>query len=277
MRDAQTLPRNGAAPPPSPGRPPVRLITDKVSAWLDALDARHLADLTPTEVARALRALSSCYVERRARLARGGALDSAGKRAAFALFYAPLHFVVCRAILDALPGSCEGVRDVLDIGCGTGAAGAAWALHAGAASIRGIDRNPWAVSEANWTYRQLGLNGRASRRDISRSSFGGGAGTAVVVAYAANELDDDGRGSLLAQLRTLHEEGSRILVIEPIARSTSPWWREWQQTAAAIGGRADEWRFPSSLPARQQALARAAGLDPRMLTARSLYVPGLRS
>src|SRR4051794_34952504 len=67
-------------------------MTDRVSTWLDALDQRHLADLTSSEVARALRALSSCYVERRARLATGGALDSAGKRAAFALFYAPLHF-----------------------------------------------------------------------------------------------------------------------------------------------------------------------------------------
>ncbi|MBA3888795.1 MAG: hypothetical protein H0X67_24180, partial [Acidobacteria bacterium] len=61
-----------------------------MKAWLEALEGRHLSDLTPAEVARALRALSSCYVERRSKLARGGALDSAGKRAAFALFYAPL-------------------------------------------------------------------------------------------------------------------------------------------------------------------------------------------
>ena len=54
--------------------------------WLAALDERHLANLTPSEVTRALRALSSCYVERREKLAHGGALDGAGKRAAFALF-----------------------------------------------------------------------------------------------------------------------------------------------------------------------------------------------
>ncbi len=249
-------------------------MADRIAGWLDALDRRHLADLTSAEVARALRALSSCYVERRARLARGGALDSAGKRAAFALFYSPLHFIVCREILQALAGSSEGIRSVLDVGCGTGCAGAAWALHAGAGTIRGFDRNPWAVAEANWTYRQLGLDGRATRRDICRTALRGHPGTAAIVAYAANELDRDGRTALLAQLLTLHGSGSAILVIEPIALSTSPWWREWQGVVTSAGGRADEWRFPASLPARQQALAHAAGLAPRELTARTLYLPG---
>ena len=62
--------------------------------WIAALEARHLANLRVPEVTRALRALSSAYVERRRRPASSGgarpnvlgALDSAGKRAAFALF-----------------------------------------------------------------------------------------------------------------------------------------------------------------------------------------------
>src|SRR5215203_2848134 len=69
--------------------------------WLAALDERHLANLTQSEVTRALRALSSCYVERREKLVSGGPLDSAGKRGAFALFYAPLHFIVVRKIVSA--------------------------------------------------------------------------------------------------------------------------------------------------------------------------------
>jgi hypothetical protein len=36
---------------------------------LGALESRHLANFTRSEVARALRALSSCYVERRTKLA----------------------------------------------------------------------------------------------------------------------------------------------------------------------------------------------------------------
>ena len=65
-----------------------------VDIWLAALEDRHLAKLTASEVARALRALSSCYVERRTKLTSGAALDSAGKRAACALFYGPLHFLI---------------------------------------------------------------------------------------------------------------------------------------------------------------------------------------
>ena len=81
---------------------------ERVAGWLEALERRHLADLTTSEVARALRALSSCYVERRAKLARGGALDGAGKRAAFALFYAPLHFLVVREIVRAIDSASSG-------------------------------------------------------------------------------------------------------------------------------------------------------------------------
>ena len=213
--------------------------SDRVARWLEALDARHLADLTPKEVARALRALSSCYVERRARLARGGALDSAGKRAAFALFYAP--------------GAVDGVREVQDVGCGTGSAGAAWALESGAASIRGFDASPWAVAEARWTYSQLGLAGRAAARDVNRATMSAGEGTATVVAYVANELADPARTQLLQRLLTIGRDGDRILLIEPIARRAMPWWPEWERAFVSEGGRADEWRFPSSLPQRQGA------------------------
>ena len=79
-------------------------------AWLEALERRHLADFTMTEVARALRALSSCYVERRSKLADGGALSSAGKRAAFALFYGPQHFFVVQKIVDSLKVAGAGRR-----------------------------------------------------------------------------------------------------------------------------------------------------------------------
>jgi hypothetical protein len=166
---------------------------------------------------------------------------------------------------------------VLDVGCGTGTAGAAWALQSGAASIHGIDRNPWAVAEAKWTYRQLSLSGRATQREVSRSTLRGRHGTAAIVAYTANELPDHGRATLLAQLLELHRDGARVLVIEPIARSAMGWWRDWEPAVVSAGGRADEWRFLSTLPPRQQALARAAGLNPRELTARTLFLPALRA
>jgi hypothetical protein len=251
-----------------------------ITRWLVALEERHLADLTMSEVARALRALSSCYVERRAKLAEGGALSSKGKRAAFALFYGPQHLLVTQQILNALPSGIDPVDDVVDLGCGTGAAGAAWALAGRAKSIRGFDRHPWAIAEATWTYRQFQLPGRVIHANIAaprrphRPQNGslGRRGTAILAAYAANELAPEGRAILLNSLLEAHALGSRVLVIEPIARRALPWWRDWQSAVERVGGRADEWRFAVDLPPTQLALARAAGLAPRELTARSLFL-----
>jgi hypothetical protein len=239
-------------------------------SWLAALDERYLADLTPSEAARALRALSSCYVERRAKLAKGAALGTAGKRAAFALFYAPLHFLTVREVVRAMAPE---VSTVVDLGCGTGAAGAAWALEAGGVSVAGFDRHPWAVGEAVWTYRALGLPGGARQADVTRLPLRLRRGSGVIAAYTVNELPPAGRAALLPRLLEAgSQQGARVLVVEPIARTATPWWNEWVAAFTAAGGEAKEWRFPVSLPERQRQLARAAGLEPRELTARSLWL-----
>jgi hypothetical protein len=245
-----------------------------VAEWLTALEGRHLADLTLSEVARALRALSSCYVERRAKLASGEALGSRGKRAAFALFYGPMHFFVTRAVVRALPPALGSVGHIIDLGCGTGAAGAAWAVEAGASRITGYDRHPWAVAEASATYRHfVAGTGSARQRDIRTTEIRGGRDTGILAAYAINELAPEARPAVLEQLLATHTRGAQVLIIEPIARRALPWWPEWQAAFEQAGGRADEWRFLADLPKTQQALARAAGLDPRELTARSLWLP----
>ena len=242
----------------------------RASSWMAALDERHLANLTPSEVARALRALSSCYVERREKLASGDALGTAGKRAAFALFYAPLHFLVISRVVRALGAPPVGA--VTDLGCGTGAAGGAWALESGGATVAGFDRHPWAVAEAAWTYRALGLSGKARQMDLAALPLRGGRGSGLLAAYTVNELPPATRVTLLPRLLEAASSGARVLVVEPIARRAVPWWTDWATAFANAGGRADEWRFPAALPPRQLQLARAAGLDPRELTARSLWV-----
>ena len=251
--------------------PSIRM-PERAAGWLEALERRHLTDLTVTEVARALRALSSCYVERREKLAAGGALESRGKRAAFALFYGPVHFLVTTAIVRAIHDGGHDVDEIVDIGCGTGVAGAAWYLEAGAARVSGIDRNPWAVSEANWTYRELNAKGRAVQTDARRFRTRAGAHAGIVCAYTLNELPEPIRDELRAEFLRAHARGARVVIIEPIARRSAPWWGEWRRTFEAAGGRADEWRFEADLPNRQRELARAAGLDPRELTARSLWL-----
>lgn len=242
----------------------------ELDAWLAALDERHLANLTQSEVTRALRALSSCYVERRDKLASGGALDGAGKRAAFALFYGPQHFVLTRAIVRSLEIRAS---RVVDLGCGTGTAGAAAAIECGHAAIDGVDLSPWAVAEANWTYRSLGLRGRATVANIRKTTVHAGADSLVLAAYAVNELPEDARAPLLTQLLQAHERGAALLIIEPIARRVNLWWKGWTEKFDAAGGRSDDWRFRDLLPPRQRALAKGAGLDVQEMTARSLYLP----
>src|SRR5580693_6955912 len=95
---------------------------ERFDRWVGGLEARHLANLTFPEVSRALRALSSAYVERRHRLLEGAALAGAGKRAAFALFYGPLHYLLLREIVRVLPGATASAATLIDLGCGTGAA-----------------------------------------------------------------------------------------------------------------------------------------------------------
>lgn len=250
-----------------------------VTAWLAAIEARYLANLRVQEVTRALRALSSAYVERRRTIGRGGALDSAGKRAAFALFYAPLHFLVTQHIVNALgPGAPD---TIVDVGCGTGAAGAAWASVCGRRPrVLGIDRHPWAVEEARWTYRQLRLDGHARQGDVA--AFRPPAGNlAIVAAYVLNELPDAARGRLIDTLVDAARRGAGVLVIEPIARAVTPWWedvaaRVVRQGAGQARGRADEWTIALDLPELIAKFDKAAGLDHRTIKARSLYFPEAR-
>ena len=108
---------------------PVGGVTDPFLAWNESLQTRHLANLTFQEVRRSVQALSAIYVENRGRLDSGAALNGAGKRAAFAMFYAPLHFLLVRNTIRALALEIRPPKGILDLGCGTGVAGAAWALE----------------------------------------------------------------------------------------------------------------------------------------------------
>jgi hypothetical protein len=243
-----------------------------MAAWLSALETRHLANLRPVEVARALRALSSAYVERRGRLGHGAALDGAGKRAAFALFYGPLHFLLIGAIVRAIPAA-DGLLDlVVDLGCGTGVAGAAWALEcARRPRVLGLERHPWAADEARWTCRTLGVAADVRCVDIARMRVPPRA-SAIVAAFTVNELSAETRALVMRELLAANTRGTRVLVVEPIAKSIAPWWTGWRDAFVRAGGREDQWRFPADLPGILGRLDHAAGLDHRELTARSLYL-----
>lgn len=251
-----------------------RGLTD-LESWIEGLTSRHQSDLTFAEISRSLRALSSTYVEHRHKLREGAALAGAGKRAAFALFYGPLHYLLTREIVLSLPGATAGARTLVDLGCGTGAAGAAWASECRVRpDVLGIDRHPWALGEAARTYRDFHLKAHTRRDDVAAARLPASPAL-LLAAFTLNELSDAGRAALLPRLLGRAANGDSVLIIEPLAGGVAPWWNEWRDAFERAGGRADEWRVRIDLPPIVQKLDRAAGLNHRELTGRSLWLPAL--
>jgi hypothetical protein len=242
--------------------------------WFEGLQRRHMANLNFSEVRRAVQALSSIYVERRNRIDTGAAFSGAGKRAAFAMYFAPLHFLLVREIVRKLEARVPANVAILDLGCGIGAASAAWALElAGQPRVLGVDRNSWALQECRWTYEQLGLRGTVRSTEISMLRIP--ASTAVIAAFTINELDPAARDRFRRDLTTTAHRGAPVLIVEPIARRLTSWWDDWANDWRVLGGRQDEWRFRVDLPERLTLMDRAAGLDHRELTGRSLWLPAV--
>src|SRR5262249_10787394 len=147
-----------------------------------------LAHLTFSEVRRAVQALSSLYVERRGVVDAPTPFSGAGKRAAFAMYFAPIHFLLVRQIVRALDAPLPPPASVIDLGCGTGVAGAAWALELEPRpNVIGVDRSSWALRECKWTYEQLGVAGVVRNAEVGSVRMP--ANTAVIAAFTMNELD----------------------------------------------------------------------------------------
>jgi hypothetical protein len=245
---------------------------DRFPGWMAALESRHLAELTFPEVSRALRALSSTYVERRGKLAEGAALSGAGKRAAFALFYGPLHYLLVHHIVQSLPGAARGISTIVDLGCGTGASGAAWARAcATPPRMLGLDRHPWAVGEAAHTYREFALPATTRQSDVVTATLPKGA---LLAAFTLNELPAEAREALLEKLLARAAGGDPVLIVEPLAGFVARWWNTWRGRFESAGGRADEWRVRAELPAIVAKLDRAAGLKHHEITGKSIWSSG---
>lgn len=262
----------------------LRVVTDRlepvVDAWVSSALDRHMRDLRPAEFTRAVRALSARYVERRAELPSRSPIDSAGKRAAFAAFYAPLHLLTVRAVLRQLPEAIAPLDTITDLGCGTGVAGAAWALALPARpTLTGIDLHAWSLDEALWNWRTLGLRGRTRRLSITHAfdaptprHTNEWTGNGLILGWSVNELSPTDRAALLPHLLAAHVSGARILVLEPLAKTAVPWWTEWATAFAMAGGRADEWRLAIRLPERLAAIDRAAGFHRDTIGVRTLFL-----
>ena len=247
---------------------------ERFADWIARLEKTHLAELTFPEVSRSLRALSSTYVERREKLADGAALSGKGKRAAFALFYGPLHYLLLSHIVSNIPDATTSVTTLLDLGCGTGASGAAWAAACDPRPrVIGIDRHPWTLGEAASAYRAFGLSATVRQGDLAIAPLPKSPAS-ILAAFTLNELPEPARDALLARLVERASQGDRVLIVEPLAGFVARWWNRWRDTFEAAGGRADEWRLRTELPPIVAKLDRAAGLNHREITGRSLWLPG---
>jgi Methyltransferase domain len=242
--------------------------------WIGELQKHYLRTLTFREIRTGVVALSKIYVEKRSGIDRGAVFDGAAKRAAFACFYSPLHFLTVSFVVTGLGAGERAFSRIVDLGCGLGVAGAAWArASSGEPTVVGFEKNPWAVDEARHLLGALGVQGRVHRKALETAPLPG-AGDAVVAAFTVNELEAETRERLLDRLLDAAARGASILVIEPIARRGNPWWSEWSERFVSRSGRDDSWRFATVLPEPLLALDRASGLDHRELTARSLFLPG---
>jgi hypothetical protein len=245
--------------------------------WLAEACARCMPPLTFPEVRKGVRALSSLYVERRA----GGhlasrALDGAGKRAAFSTCFAPVHFLTLHHGLRELDEgwAADGTSRVVDLGAGTGAAGAALATSLESPPpLIALDRSGWALGEARRTYGAFGLAARTVRGALPRSLPRPRGSELWVLGWCANECDERARQELLDALEAACQNGTKVLVAEPLAESAAPWWGEWTDRLSRHGVRASITRASVELPPWLQKLDRAAGLDHSELGARLLWGP----
>ena len=243
----------------------------------DALE-RLSAALTFPEIRKGAQAISSLYLERRATRGFERALTGAGKRAAFACYYAPLHFLAAHhalaGIRAATPGWPDETARVIDLGCGTGAVGAAVGFALGGAlPLRAMDRSGWALGEARHTLRAFGLVGHTVRGALPAGLPAARRGDLLTLGWVLNELPEKQRDACLTRLEALTRDGVQVLILEPLAGPVVPWWDACRDQLAGVGMREQTLRQRIILPGFVAKLDRATGLDHRELGARVLYGP----
>ena len=245
----------------------------ELDEWLQERTQAAEQELSFREIRKGVQAVSADYLGRlRGRSLGNRALDGRAKRAAFATFFSAIHHATVRTWLATEPlGSVRGVRRVLDLGCGTGAVGAAAALSIrDRPPILGIDRSQWAIEEARACYRAFGLSGSTKRATLPGGMPRIESGDLLVAGWSINELEE---GSLTAMLETLNralKKGAGLLIVEPISEKICPWWGAWRRKYQPLGVQEFRVKFPWNRPEWIQRMDKAAHMNHSILSARVL-------
>lgn len=248
---------------------------DRFRRWSAFLERRFGNELTFTEIRRAIRALSDLYVHRRTRLPRGDAFDGRGKRAAYALYFAPLHACALAAAVREHDVPFPKRARWLDLGCGTGAASIGlWIAGLRPARLSGIDRSGWAIEAFAEAGRALRLDVRPRRGRVEDMAWP--RTDAIVAGWALNELDAAAREEVGRRLAHAVDAGTFVCIAEPVAKRPLRWWERWVASWAPDRAREDAWALPFERPESIAAFDRAARLDHRTLRLRTLVVPSKR-
>jgi hypothetical protein len=257
--------------PAAPALPPALAL--RFEAWIAAAAAHEGGSFAETR--KGVQALSARYVEgRKAGGVGAGTFGGAGRRAAFASFYAPLHFLTAYSAASVLlPEWGAGVSRVVDLGAGTAAVGTALALATGAARVLALDRSSWALGEARHTFSAFAVSGRTRRVELPAGVPRLGVRDLVAAGYLLNEVGPELRLRLTALLARALRAGARVLVLEPLARGVSPWWQEFAAELAPSGAACTLLKWALERPAWLARLDDASGLDHREIGARVLWGP----
>jgi len=250
-------------------------LSQRLDAWL-ATSLERAEPLAFSDIRKGVRSLSALYVEGRG---RGNiaprSVEGAARRAALSTYYGVLHFLTAHHAAACLaPGALGQPAELVDLGCGGGAAGAGVATALSTLPrVLGFDRSGWAIGEARRTYAAFGLRGRTRRGRLPQGLPRLAEGQLAVLGWVANELTAEERNRLLTEIERGLDRGAQLMLLEPLSGRVSPWWETVSTRLGARGVESALVKASLPLPDWIQRMDRAAGLDHRELGARVLSGP----